>query len=330
MGMVMMLKLTNFSTYNYDLERFNYDHNKIKFFLERHNMDGFELLNPIMWQENIIPQKLVKGVHLKYYPTWLDFWNGNRKALLDQFKSMDVVEKYYEGISKEVMIQHYRKEIEMATKMGAEYVVFHVAHVQVEHTYDYNFTYSDDEVMDASIDLINKVFKNLNTNVKLLFENLWWPGFTMLDKDIAFKLLNKVQYSNKGFMLDTAHLMNTNLYLKDEKQGIEYIINTINALGELKSSIKGIHLNCSLSGEYVLEQIKNKKYQEKEFDLNPLSEEIFMHVFRIDSHKPFTDKSIKKLVEFINPEYLVYEFVANSIEQLEQYIETQDSSMGTK
>lgn len=319
-----MLKLMNLSTYNYDLERFNCDSQQITSFLEKHKMDGVELLNPIMWEESIIPKKIVKGVHLKYYPTWLDFWNGNKNALLEQFKSMDVVEKYYEGISREVMIQHYRKEIEMATKIGAEYVVFHVAHVEVEHTYDYNFTYADYEIIDAGIDLINEIFKNLKTNVRILFENVWWPGFTMLDKNIAFRLLDKVQYPNKGFMLDTAHLMNTNLYLKDEKQGVEYIINTINGLGELKSLIKGIHLNCSLSGEYVRSEINKKKLDEKEFTLNPMSEETFMHVFRIDSHKPFTDNSAKRLVEVISPEYLVYEFVAGSIGQLEEYIETQD------
>lgn len=319
-----MLKLMNFSTYKFDLERFNCDSRQITSFLKKHNMDGIELLNPIMWEEGILPKKVVKGVHLKYYPTWLDFWKDNKNALLKQFKSIDVVEKYYEGISREVMIQHYKKEIETATKIGAEYMVFHVAHVEVEHTYDYNFTYFNDEVVDAAVDLINQVFKGLNTNIKLLFENMWWPGFTMLDKNIAFKLLNKVEYPNKGFMLDTAHLINTNLYIKDEKEAVKYIIDTIENLDELKSLIKGIHLNCSLSGEYVREQINNKKRQRKEFDLNPMSEETFMHVFRIDSHKPFTDRNVKKLIELINPEYLVYELIASSTEQLEEYIKAQD------
>lgn len=321
-----MLKLMNFSTYNYDLERFNCDSQQITGFLEKNNMDGVELLNPIMWEESILPKKIVKGVHLKYYPTWLDFWNNNKSELLKQFKTMDMVEQYYLGNSREVMIEHYRKEIETATRIGAEYVVFHVAHVDIEHTYDYSFTYSDNKVVDAAVDLLNQVFKGLNTNVKLLFENMWWPGFTMLDKKIASKLLNKVKYKNKGFILDVSHLMNTNLYLKDEKEAVEYIINTVKSLGKVKSLIKGIHLNCSLSGEYVRSQIDKKKQEKKEFRFNPMSEEVFMHVFRIDCHRPFTDNSVRKLIEFIKPEYLVYEFVTTSIRQLEEYIKIQDMS----
>lgn len=236
------------------------------------------------------------------------------------------MKQYYLGNSRQAIIKHYKKEIENATKIGAEYVVFHVSHVEAEHIFDYNFTYSDNEVVDAGIELISQVFNGLNTNIELLFENMWWPGFTMLDKKIALKLLDKDQYKNKGFMLDTAHLMNTNLYLKDEKESVEYIINTVKELGELKNLIKGIHLNCSLSGNYVRSQIKKKREEHKDFVLNPMSDEVSMHVYKIDSHKPFTDKNAKRLVEFINPEYLVYELIANSIAQLGEYIETQDKA----
>lgn len=68
-----MLKLMNLSTHDYDLERFNFDSQRITDFLEGHKMDGVELLNPIMWKESILPKKIVRGVHLRYYPTWLDF-----------------------------------------------------------------------------------------------------------------------------------------------------------------------------------------------------------------------------------------------------------------
>ena len=118
--------------------------------------------------------------------------------------------------------------------------------------------------------------------------------------------------------------MNTNLHLKSEEQGIEYIINTVKNLGELKKIIKGIHLNCSLSGEYVMEKINNTRG--KEFTLLPMSEEICTHVFNIDNHKPFTETCVKKLLDFIKPEYLVYELIASSIGELEQYIETQDAA----
>lgn len=280
-----------------------------------------------MWEESIIPKKSVKGVHLKYYPAWLDFWNGDREALLTQFETMDDVEMYYGGIHKESIIQSYKKEIQAADKIGAEYVIFHVSHVQLEHVFNYKFTYSDCEIIDAAAELINDIFKDLNTNVKLLFENLWWPGLTMIHKDMAFRMLEKVNYWNKGFMLDTGHLMNTNYYIENETQAVEYVLNTINNLGELKSFIKGIHLNCSLSGKYVIEQINKNNNIESMLNSEKMYGNAFSHVINIDQHKPFTDKSVSKIIEFIKPEYIVYEFITSSLVELEQFIKIQDEAL---
>ncbi|WP_053955345.1 TIM barrel protein [Inediibacterium massiliense] len=320
-----MFKIMNLSTYDFDLAKFDHNKQKIQSFLKQNKMDGIELLYPIGWKEEIISKEMIKGVHLKYYPTWLDFWTNDQEGLLRQFESMDLVKKYYGDIKREVMVNHYKKEIEMINEMGAEYAVFHVAHVEVEHTYNYDFTYSDKEVIDAAAELLNEVFKDLDTNVTLLFENMWWPGFHMLDKNMAYRLLEKVDYKNKGFLLDTAHLMNTNLDLKNEKEGVKYIIDTINELGELKSLIKGMHLNCSLSGEYVKKQIQ--KHDSKNFNLGPISNEVFMHIFNIDGHKPFTDPIAKKLIDTIGPEYLVYELITNSLIDLQKYIEIQDRAV---
>ena len=44
----------------------------------------------------------------------------------------------------------------------------------------------------------------------------------MLDKNTALTLLEKVNYENKGFMLDTGHLMNTNHYIENEEFGVKY------------------------------------------------------------------------------------------------------------
>ncbi len=320
-----MLKLMNFSTYQYDIERFNYDYKKLEEFLEKNNMDGIELLKPLMWQEETISKDVIKGIHLSYYPSWIDFWHGNQKELLRQFGDIDSIKKYYGDIKKDIIVENYRKEIEIADRLGAEYVVFHVSHVQLEHSYNYKFNYSDAEIIEATAELINEVFKGLNTNIKLLFENLWWPGLTMLDKNIALTLLEKVNYSNKGFMLDTGHLMNTNHYIEDEEQGVKYLIEVVNSLGNLKKFIKGIHLNCSLSGKYIIEQIE--KNNKNKLTLKEMNENIYRHVMNIDRHKPFSNKMIKSLVELINPEYVIYEFITSSLNELEEYIKIQHNAL---
>ena len=51
------------------------------------------------------------------------------------------------------------------------------------------------------------------------------------------------------------------------------------------------------------------------------------HISKIDRHVPFTDPSIKRIVDFINPQYLVYEFITDSFKELEQYIETQNRAL---
>ncbi len=288
-------------------------------------MDGVELLNSLMWDEKILPSNIVRGVHLKYYPTWLDFWNNKESELLRQFGSMNEIINYYGGTTKKCIIEHYRKEIQQADKIGAQYVVFHVAHVQVEHSYTYDFTYTDEEVIDATAELINEVFKGLDTNIKLLFENLWIPGLTMLKKDMLLRLLESVHYCNTGFMLDTGHLMNTNLDLNNEKEGIQYILDTVNNLYELKKFIKGIHLNCSLSGKYVKEQIQSNLKNTLSF--NDMKENVYSHIMKIDMHKPFSDISVKKLIDLINPEYVIYEFITSSLEELEAYITIQNKAL---
>ncbi|GCD08444.1 TIM barrel protein [Clostridium tagluense] len=320
-----MLKLINLSTYKCDMDRFHDNSLEITNLLEKHNMDGVELLNSLMWDENIIPSSIVRGVHLKYYPTWLDFWNNKKSELLRQFGSHEEIKNYFGGTTRQCIIDNYRKEIQQADKIGAEYVVFHVAHVQVEHAYTYDFTYTDEEIIDATSELINEVFKGLNTNIKLLFENLWLPGLTFLNKDMLLRLLKKVNYSNKGFMLDTAHLMNTNFALTNEKEGIQYILDTVNNLGELKKFIKGIHLNCSMSGEYVKEQIQaNRKCK---LPFNEMKENALFHIMKIDMHKPFSDTNVKRIIDFIDPEYVIYEFITRSLEELEEYITIQNKAL---
>lgn len=307
------------------MDRFHCNSSEITNLLGKHNIDGVELLNSLMWDENIIPSGIVRGVHLKYYPTWLDFWNNNESELLRQFGSNEEIKDYFGGTTRKSIIDNYKREIQQADKIGAEYVVFHVAHVQVEHSYTYEFTYTDEEIIDATAELINEVFKGLNTNIKLLFENLWVPGLTFLSKEMLLRLLEKVQYSNSGFMLDTAHLMNTNLDLTNEKEGIQYILDTVNNLGELRKFIKGIHLNCSLSGKYVKEQIQQT--HKCKLSLDYMKKNVLYHIMKIDMHKPFSDVDAKKLIDLIEPEYVVYEFITRSLEELDEYIAIQNKAL---
>lgn len=80
-------------------------------------------------------------------------------------------------------------------------------------------------------------------------ENLWWPGFTFTSPQMTQKLMDGIHYEKKGIMLDTGHLLHTNLDLRNQREGIAYIQKQLEEHGELCSWIKGIHLNQSLTGK---------------------------------------------------------------------------------
>ncbi|MFR8620268.1 MAG: TIM barrel protein, partial [Romboutsia timonensis] len=179
---------------------------------------------------------------------------------------------------------------------------------------------------DATIEIVNEIFKGLDNNITILFENLWWPGLKMTDPELVRYFIENIEYKNKGIMLDTGHLLNTNLDINNEEEGIEYLIETISNLGDMKDYIKGIHLSKSLSGKYVKEQIE--KYKNKDIGYSEVNNEIIYHILNIDEHKPFTNNKINNLIEMINPKFLVYEFITTSLEELSDFIKTQNKVLG--
>lgn len=321
-----MLKIINLSTYSYDMDRYNNNCENINKFLKNHNIDAIELFAPSGYSEELIPENRIKGIHLKHFPIWLDFWNGNKKGMLEDFDSVEGIINNYGGSDKKAIINQYKEEIKLSERLNAEYVVFHVSNTKLKHCYNYNFTYTDKDVIDASIELVNEIFKDLDTGVTILFENLWWPGLRMVDKKLVKYFIESIEYENKGFMLDTGHLLNTNLNIDTEEEGIDYLLEIIDELGDLKSYIKGIHLSKSISSKYVKNQIL--KYENLEINYSEMIKDIIFHILKIDEHKPFTNKKIKKLIDIINPKYLVYEFITTSLDELSDFINIQDKTLG--
>jgi len=291
-------------------------------------MHGLEIIQHSAWDPAIIPPSMITGLHMRFWPIWLDFWNDNRRELIRQFGDETAYSHYYGGTSRDALIEYYRSELKLACDMGAEYVVFHVSHVQLEHCYNYRFTYSDEEVVEVFIKMLNEILEGMNTCVGLLFENLWWPGLTLLDRQIAARLMDEIRYPNKGFILDIGHMMNTNIGLKTEAEAVDYIIAVLQGLEEISAYIQGIHLNSSLSGEYVKKQMLHKStYNPDEYFFTRYLK-AFSHISNIDKHIPFTHPSVKRIIDFIRPQYLVYEFTVPSLDELYRYVEMQNKVLG--
>ncbi len=319
-----MLKLMNLSTHSSDMDKFEGDYSRIQQFLKRHELHGLELIQQDQWNAGVILPSMIVGLHMRFWPIWLDFWKNDKKELARQFGEEAVYTHYYGGSTKKAIVEHYRSELKTAGSMGVEYVVFHVSHVQLEHCYNYRFSYDDGDVVEAFIEMINEVFDGVNASFDLLLENLWWPGLTLLDRKIAARLMEGIRFPNKGFMLDIGHLMNTNRELAGEEEAVGYILEVLDRLEDLSVSIEGIHLNSSLSGEYVKREIRSyEEHPDKESFFDRYLK-AFSHISKIDRHIPFTHPSIKKVIQYVNPQYLVYEFAAESLNELDKCMEMQN------
>ncbi len=323
-----MLRLMNLTNHPKDLARFGSCPTKLQAFLDKHQLHGIELMLQDEWSEAAVPKVMAKGVHMCFWPIWLDFWRNDRAPLMAQFKTEEAISQFYGGSNREAMVKWYKRELAEAAKLGAEYAVFHVSHVTLEDSYRYEFSYSDEEIAEAFTSLINEVFDGFDGELLLLMENQWWPGLTLLDASVMNQLMSGIKYPYKGFMLDIGHMMNTNTQLKSETKAVTYICEKLNELGEATQWIKGIHLNSSLSGEYV-EKVRKTgggfKSEDSFFDQYMSA---FGHIGQIDRHEPFESSQIRKVIEQVQPSFLVHEFTVQDVTQLETYLQIQNKALG--
>ncbi|ONI47683.1 hypothetical protein AN643_04120 [Candidatus Epulonipiscioides saccharophilum] len=86
-----MKKLCHISTTKKFLTWFENDWNKIQKFLERHQLDGIELGLVSGYPLNKIPKEIVKGVHLSFYPMWIDFYKGDMTKVINLLGDQDSI-----------------------------------------------------------------------------------------------------------------------------------------------------------------------------------------------------------------------------------------------
>ena len=325
-----MVKLMGITSSLEDQERFSGTED-LSSFLSMYGFDGVELMRVGTPDGGIIKPEKTIGYHMRFFTCWMDFWTGNRVGILDNFDTISNCEQFYGGADRSVIFNLYRNEFAFAHDVGAKYVVLHVSHVNLTECLTYNFGYSDADVIDATCELINEVLADSKEyRFELLLENLWWPGLTFTNPEMTRRLLDGIQYENKGIILDTGHLMNRNHGLRNEEEGIAYIHEMLDAHQDLAEKVCAIHLHQSVSGYYVQEVLKDLEEGKRCIpggDFFQRFGEIYVHILNIDQHRPFTSPQVRTLVERIAPEYLVYEFITRNREELTQFIEIQNNAL---
>ena len=304
-----MIELINFANYSTNLEMIGHNPRNFRELLNELGVHGVEALFCDPWNQDVIPADLIYGVHLNFWPTWLSFWQGDQQALERQFCGLRQIVECFGGAKPECMLEAYRTDIQQAKAANAKYIVFHVSHNECDELYTWQFRTDNKTVIDAAVEVVNCLVADIPSEMNILFENLWWPGLTLLEPRLAERLLSRVKHPRVGIMLDTGHLMNTSQELETEQQGIDYVLHTLNKLGYIKAAIKGIHLHQSLSGAYV---------KQSRTRIPPVIEPAaaMAHVMKIDQHRPFSDSAAKAILESVQPEFLVHEFIVSSREEL--------------
>ena len=317
-----MFRLLSLSDDTYSLEKFGGEAANIRAFLAQNGLDGLELMRWENPQEDAVPMEKVVGRHMPYWPTFLDFWRGDEKELIRQFDTLENCQGYYYASSRDEFVRARHNELLDAAKMDAKYVVFHVSHSQLAHCYTGRHPYCDEEIIDAFIEFLNEILKDVPVRYEVLFENHWLPGLTFLDKEAAMRLLERVVYPNKGFVLDISHLMNTNRGLRDEKEAVDYILEKLESLGEAKRYIRTVHLNSSISGS---KKITGEYDAKADFMTRLIG--AMRDVGGMDPHKPFCERGILRVLDSVRPEYLVYELAATSLAELQAAVTAQNEAL---
>lgn len=317
-----MKTLFNLTTNEFDLLRYK---NSEEVVADLDGFDGLELMCYDPDPTGLIQPKFVTGVHMSFFAYWLDFWLGNEEALIKEFDTIENCEKHYGGLHRSVLLDRFQDDLKKAKAYGAEYVVFHVSDCSTEEVFTRRFKYSDEEVIEHTCQFLNELFAHVNDGPMLLLENLWYPGFDFTKPEITRRLLQGIAYKNKGIMLDTGHLFHTNNSLRTQEEGIAYINKQLDLHEGLIEFIKGIHLNQSLSGEYA-EQTKQNPPKLKQL-YTDRQWQLLEYVMKIDYHKPFTCSGVSELIERIDPEYLVFEFMSENRVQHQAYLRQQKEAL---
>ncbi|HHU29903.1 MAG: hypothetical protein QM368_08555 [Bacillota bacterium] len=129
-------------------------------------------------------------------------------------------------------------------------------------------------------------------------------------------------------MADVAGFLAGRLELRQEEEAVDCILETIERLGSLGREIKGVHLNKSFCGEYL--KLDRRSRKEKLLGIEGIWNrymEACAHIGQIDQHLPFEHPCIQKVIEEIKPEFVVYEFLTRSLEELEKLITVQNKAL---
>lgn len=265
--------------------------------------------------------RVTVGCHLHFWPSWMDFYTGNREGLRKDFPTDDDVKNAFGALNVDRWIKKIKENIETALAEKPAYLVWHVADCSTDEIWTRQFRYSSKEILKATAGIFHQVESIISENVYVLFENIFWPGLTLLHPEEVSYFFHLLHSDHVGIMMDTGHLMNLNPDLKTEEEGVDFICKTVEALGDDRHYIKGMHLSCSLSGEY-----QHHMAHVPPEHITPGA--IYTHIRNIDQHRPFHSTAAKRIISTVHPLYVTHELFGSNFEKTGELVKIQQHAAG--
>jgi len=324
--------LLNFPSVGGNLELLGNSWGAVEEFVGEYGFDGIEYMikeSQPTQDINLPPKGLVKGVHFPFWMSWLLFWRGDWKKLEQQIGGRENAIRYFGGDTRDSMVRTHQWCAELAGRLEADYVVLHADHVFLEEAFTFQFVQQDADVLKATAEFANASLNGTGSEVNVLFENSWWPGLRFNDASVTRGFLDSLRQPRKGFVLDTGHLMNSNPQLVNEAEALKFVEKTLDELGDLVKDIRVVHLQKSLTrrtglatGLKALADFQRASTYEEKYDV------AYEYALSIDEHHAFCDQPLGRIVKRIKPDYLTYEFIARSKDELIDFILSQHKCVG--
>ena len=273
----------------------------------RSGADGIELLTGY-FEPDAAFDGITKGVHLPYATDWYSPWTGDT-GYIDRVSPENIRYRSY-GRSKEEMIDTVRSAVLYASSLSPAYGVFHASNTRMEEVMSFSHRDSDEDVLMAVTELLNGVartFPGGEPPFRILLENLWWPGLTLMDDSGYRSLERELEFGNWGICLDTGHLMNRLGHCREEGESIRDVLRIVRSYPRaMKERIGTIHLHMSLSADYRERCMKECTNFEMTDD-DEAMDKAYKHVCSIDQHRPFTDRMCTDIVNILGPDHVTHE-----------------------
>ena len=316
-----MLVSTNITNSPEDVARYR-DAADMRAFLDAFGLDGLELM-PMPGDSRLhcIPPERVVGLHLPFFTSWVDFWNGDEEALMREYGDWDTVRMVFGGDTPGAIIEMLRGMLDFGKALNVKYVVLHVSNVMVDECLADRCAHSDEAVCAATAELVNRLNEGRDDPFDFLLENLWWPGLTMTRPEITRDLMAAIRAPRKGIMLDTGHLLHTNRDLAGESEAVDYILRRLDEHGAAAGWVRGMHLHQSLTGAWTRRTLAAGL--DASGDYWTRFGHAMEYVLGVDRHEPFSEGAARRLVARVAPDYLTHEFITPDRRTHEGYLERQ-------